>query len=604
MTPTRRSSSPSSTAAPTASAEGDRHQPPGRGAHLHPQRRRHARPPTARSPSLRPDGGFGVGLQPQPALRRRPSRTAASTCRRIGASPAGPPTFDKNVAPGGPRRQPDHQDRKSPTRLGLAVARPAGERVRRTARSSSSPTWSTSRSSGDQQRRLRGRARRRRDAAHGLRRHRRHRSSLGSTPEQPDRPGRQRHHRQLLQPDRRRRHATRAQCLRQLLGQPAARRRRPRQPVAHRRGRLGARADDRAPERASSAAVTSSSPAAAAGATARWSSCGSCHPDGLTDNITWIFARRPAPDDLDGRHLLARPRHAEAAHLQLDRHLRRDARLRAQHPRRLGRPGRDHHRADPGRLRQPRARDPGRRWRRGRRGSRRASAAGEGARRRHRRIKCAPEDWDDIDNYAQTIRPARRPLRPDARRGGGRARRRCCSASTARLRQVPRRRRLDGVAPLLHAVDGDQRPTLDTARRSPSPRAWPADLDLPEHVARSRRSRITAETAPVQRDADRRLPQVACAMRNVGTFGIPGDAAATDALEVKAGAPVRRAQGRGGYNVPSLYGLAGRRAATCTTARPRASRSCSPTRSGSATRSAGNANFLARRHRRGGSRAT
>jgi len=24
-----------------------------------------------------------------------------------------------------------------------------------------------------------------------------------------------------------------------------------------------------------------------------WSSCGSCHPDGLTDNITWIFAAGP-----------------------------------------------------------------------------------------------------------------------------------------------------------------------------------------------------------------------------------------------------------------------------------------------------------------------
>src|SRR5204863_7911019 len=24
-----------------------------------------------------------------------------------------------------------------------------------------------------------------------------------------------------------------------------------------------------------------------------WSSCGSCHPDGLTDNMTWIFASGP-----------------------------------------------------------------------------------------------------------------------------------------------------------------------------------------------------------------------------------------------------------------------------------------------------------------------
>lgn len=45
--------------------------------------------------------------------------------------------------------------------------------------------------------------------------------------------------------------------------------------------------------------------------------------------------------------------------------------------------------------------------------------------------------------------------------------------------------------------------------------------------------------------------------RNVGTFGLPGDAAVTDALELRPfqGALVR-AQGRAGYNVPSLYGLA------------------------------------------------
>lgn len=47
--------------------------------------------------------------------------------------------------------------------------------------------------------------------------------------------------------------------------------------------------------------------------------------------------------------------------------------------------------------------------------------------------------------------------------------------------------------------------------------------------------------------------QVACVLRNVGTFGVPGDAFATDTLEQKANGS--RAQGRGGYNVPSLYGL-------------------------------------------------
>jgi hypothetical protein len=42
-------------------------------------------------------------------------------------------------------------------------------------------------------------------------------------------------------------------------------------------------------------------------------------------------------------------------------------------------------------------------------------------------------------------------------------------------------------------------------------------------------------------------------LRNVGTFGIPGDDGATALFEVRAAGP---AQGRAGYNIPSLYGLA------------------------------------------------
>ena len=60
-----------------------------------------------------------------------------------------------------------------------------------------------------------------------------------------------------------------------------------------------------------------------------------------------------------------------------------------------------------------------------------------------------------------------------------------------------------------------------------------------------------AEPAPIG------IAQVACTTRNVGTFGVPGDITKTDELEKRplAGALVR-AQGRAGYNVPSLYGLA------------------------------------------------
>jgi cytochrome c peroxidase len=47
--------------------------------------------------------------------------------------------------------------------------------------------------------------------------------------------------------------------------------------------------------------------------------------------------------------------------------------------------------------------------------------------------------------------------------------------------------------------------------------------------------------------------EVACVLREVGTFGLTGDDTATDAIELKVDG--MRAQGRGGFNIPSLYGL-------------------------------------------------
>jgi hypothetical protein len=50
--------------------------------------------------------------------------------------------------------------------------------------------------------------------------------------------------------------------------------------------------------------------------------------------------------------------------------------------------------------------------------------------------------------------------------------------------------------------------------------------------------------------------QVACVLRNLKTFGIPGDPAATDALEKKGVAGFPRAQGEfSGFNIPGLFGL-------------------------------------------------
>jgi hypothetical protein len=71
------------------------------------------------------------------------------------------------------------------------------------------------------------------------------------------------------------------------------------------------------------------------------------------------------------------------------------------------------------------------------------------------------------------------------------------------------------------------------------------------HIANQPGTQVFGATAPEA--APIGPPEVACAIRNVGTFG-------GDALEVKNfavnGTAGARAEGRLGYNVPSLYGLA------------------------------------------------
>jgi len=81
-----------------------------------------------------------------------------------------------------------------------------------------------------------------------------------------------------------------------------------------------------------------------------------------------------------------------------------------------------------------------------------------------------------------------------------------------------------------------------------APDAWPASWNL--HTAQ-----IAAQPAAADSTGANVAPaQVACVIRDVNTFGVPGDTAATDALELRENGT--RAQGAGGYNVPSLYGLA------------------------------------------------
>src|SRR5262249_44758281 len=53
------------------------------------------------------------------------------------------------------------------------------------------------------------------------------------------------------------------------------------------------------------------------------------------------------------------------------------------------------------------------------------------------------------------------------------------------------------------------------------------------------------------------IAQTACSTRNVGTFGVLTSPTTTDILEVRPfNGQMVRAEGRAGFNVPSLYGLA------------------------------------------------
>ncbi len=169
---------------------------------------------------------------------------------------------------------------------------------------------------------------------------------------------------------------------------------------------------------------------------------------------------------------------------------------------------------------------------------------------------CGHKDWDDIDNFVRTIRP------PQA-------------ARTASTESVDRGRELfvDGGCAKCHGGAGwtvsrrSFTPSSATnaelaqtpfARPGFFPTTWMYDNGAQARTVLSAQPAIAAAdaTGPAEPTAVP-IGQAACVLRNVGTFGVPGDAAATDALELRffQGAFVR-AQGRAGYNVPSLYGLA------------------------------------------------
>jgi hypothetical protein len=158
------------------------------------------------------------------------------------------------------------------------------------------------------------------------------------------------------------------------------------------------------------------------------------------------------------------------------------------------------------------------------------------------------KDWDDVEAYMRTIRPPRALRSLDA----------ASVARGAKLFGMPSGSENNGGCVSCHGGSGW---TVSRVYWSPSsgtnaalaaapftkPSAWPSSFNL--HTLQ-----IAAQPASADPSGVQGPPQVACVLRNVGSFGIPGDTAGTDALEIRANGA--RAQGAGGFNVPSLYGLA------------------------------------------------
>jgi cytochrome c peroxidase/DNA-binding beta-propeller fold protein YncE len=150
------------------------------------------------------------------------------------------------------------------------------------------------------------------------------------------------------------------------------------------------------------------------------------------------------------------------------------------------------------------------------------------------------KDWDDIEAFVRTIRPPRGKRFLDAG---------SVSRGWALFEQAGQ-----GNCAACHGGAGW---TLSRRFYTPSDQTNKDLANTPFSAPGSPHTK-QIEQEPKASGGFIAPAQVSCVLRNVGSFGIPGDPAQTDALEKKAGnPPTDRAQGEfAGYNIPSLYGLA------------------------------------------------
>ncbi len=266
-----------------------------------------------------------------------------------------------------------------------------------------------------------------------------------------------------------------------------------------------------------------------------WSSCGSCHPDGLTDNITWRFPAGPRQTtSTDGSF-------SHGAGPQKQRIFNWTGILDEVHDFEANTRGVSGGKgaittAPPGSC--------------GTLAAETQQSLPAGLARPVRELESVPNacthDFTEMDAFMRTIRPPRglRTLDPaSVARGatlfdssGGCVKCHGGSGWTA--------------SRLFYSPTSATNTALAAAPFSPPP-SWPASWN--NHTLQIEPQKAASDpgvgaVAPAQ---------VACVLRNVGTFGDPSNANVTTVLEIKTGAagPGARAQGAGGFNIPSLYGL-------------------------------------------------
>jgi YVTN family beta-propeller protein len=271
-----------------------------------------------------------------------------------------------------------------------------------------------------------------------------------------------------------------------------------------------------------------------------WSGCGSCHPDGLSDNITWIFAAGPRQTTaLDGSF-------SHGSGTQKQRIFNWTGIFDEMHD--FERNTRDVSggfgavtTGGCGDLTEEVRTDLGGNLDKPVRESQNTTVG-----------NCT-KDWDEIEKYTKTIRPpkALRDLDPES------------VARGAQLFGAPTNRVNAGNCTACHGGAGW---TVSRLFFDPSTSTNAAlssqDFKLPPNVPStwvfntkqlSAQVPITDTSTGFPEAAAAAPKQVTCVLRNIGTFGIPGDATRTTNLEKKPDGT--RAQGRGGFNVPSLYGM-------------------------------------------------